>query len=91
MADEIKTEVAEETKATEENAVAEAAPVTEAKPVAEAAPAAEETPAAETKPEWPYASYPEGYNKLLNKIMPFWARPMKKMMGDLLIRVLVDG
>lgn len=43
------------------------------------------------KPDWPYASYPEGYNKLLNKIMPFWARPMKKMMGDLLIRVLVDG
>ncbi len=60
--------------------VAETAQVTE-----------EKTVAAETKPAWPYASYPEGYNKLLNKIMPFWARPMKKMMGDLLIRVLVDG
>ncbi|MCQ2488250.1 MAG: hypothetical protein MJ143_03110 [Clostridia bacterium] len=47
--------------------------------------------AEEKKVDWPYASYPEGYNKLLNKIMPFWARPAKKMMGALLIRVLVDG
>lgn len=78
MADEIKTEVAETAQVTEEKTVA-------------AGTAAEEAPAAETKPAWPYASYPEGYNKLLNKIMPFWARPMKKMMGDLLIRVLVDG
>ncbi len=54
---------------------------------------AEETPVVEEKKktDWPYASYPDGYNKLLNKIMPFWARPAKKMMGDLLIRVLVDG
>ena len=55
---------------------------------AETDPAAEEP---EKKTDWPYASYPDGYNKLLNKIMPFWARPMKKKMGDLLIRVLVDG
>ena len=41
--------------------------------------------------DWPYASYPDGYNKLLNKIMPFWARPAKKVMGKLLIKVLVDG
>ena len=55
--------------------------------------ATEEAPVVEEekKVDWPYASYPEGYNKLLNKIMPFWARPMKKMMGALLIRVLVDG
>lgn len=51
-----------------------------------------EAPVEETKKiDWPYASYPEGYNKLLNKIMPFWARPAKKMMGALLIKVLVDG
>lgn len=53
---------------------------------------AEEIKVEETKKvDWPYASYPEGYNKLLNKIMPFWARPAKKMMGALLIKVLVDG
>ena len=52
----------------------------------------EETPVEEAKKvDWPYASYPDGYNKLLNKIMPFWARPAKKMMGKLLIKVLVDG
>ncbi len=45
----------------------------------------------EKKTDWPYASYPDGYNKLLNKVMPFWARPAKKMMGSLLIKVLVDG
>ena len=50
-----------------------------------------EPAATEKKTDWPYASYPDGYNKLLNRIMPFWARPMKKKMGDLLIRVLVDG
>lgn len=38
-----------------------------------------------------YASYPEGFDKLLNKICPFWARPLKKMMGPLLIRILIDG
>lgn len=38
-----------------------------------------------------YASYPDGYNKLLNDIMPFWARPLKKMFGPLLIRILIDG
>lgn len=57
-----------------------------------AAPAVEEAPVeAEKKVDWPYASYPDGFNKLLNKIMPFWARPAKKMMGALFIRVLVDG
>lgn len=45
----------------------------------------------EKKTDWPYASYPDGFNKLLNKVMPFWARPAKKMMGSLLIKVLVDG
>ncbi|NLL63521.1 MAG: hypothetical protein GX241_04670 [Ruminococcaceae bacterium] len=43
------------------------------------------------KNTWPYASYPEGFNKLLNKIMPLWARPMKKIMGPLLIKILIDG
>ena len=58
--------------------------------IEEAAPAVEEV-TGEKKVDWPYASYPDGYNKLLNKIMPFWARPAKKMMGALLIKVLVDG
>lgn len=57
----------------------------------EAAEAVEEAPVEEKKTDWPYASYPDGFNKLLNKIMPIWARPAKKMMGSLLIRVLVDG
>ena len=43
------------------------------------------------KNTWPYSSYPEGFDKLMKDIMPFWARPLKKMLGPLLIRILIDG
>ncbi len=43
------------------------------------------------KNTWPYASYPEGFDKLMDEIMPFWAKPMKKMFCPLLMRILIDG
>ena len=39
----------------------------------------------------PYASYPEGYNKLMRDIIPFYMRPAKKMLMRLLLTILTDG
>ena len=38
-----------------------------------------------------YFSYPEGYEKLCNDIMPFFLRPAKKMLMPLLLTILTDG
>lgn len=38
-----------------------------------------------------YASYPEGYNKLVKKIVPFYMRPAKDMMMRLLVKILAEG
>lgn len=38
-----------------------------------------------------YLSYPEGYNKLVNAIVPWYMRPAKKMMMRLLLTILKDG
>ncbi len=38
-----------------------------------------------------YASYPEGYNRLVRKIVPFYLMPAKKMMMKLFITILKDG
>ena len=38
-----------------------------------------------------YKSYPEGYNKLVRKILPFYMLPAKKMMMRLLLTILTDG
>jgi len=38
-----------------------------------------------------YSSYPEGYNRLVKDILPFYMRPMKKMLMRLLLTILTDG
>lgn len=38
-----------------------------------------------------YLSYPEGYNKLVKKIIPWYMRPVKKMLMRLLLTILTDG
>lgn len=38
-----------------------------------------------------YASYPDGYRKLVKKIIPFYLRPAKDMMMKLLIKILLEG
>ncbi|MBO4360828.1 MAG: hypothetical protein J5822_08110 [Eubacteriaceae bacterium] len=38
-----------------------------------------------------YASYPEGYDRLVKKIIPFWLRPAKDMLMRLLVTILKDG
>jgi len=38
-----------------------------------------------------YKSYPEGYQKLMKKIVPFYFGPMRKKMMDLLLTILTDG
>lgn len=38
-----------------------------------------------------YKSYPEGYNKLVRKIVPWFMRPAKDMMMRLLLTILRDG
>jgi len=38
-----------------------------------------------------YQSYPEGYRKLTNKIVPWYFRPMKDMLMRLLLTILTDG
>ena len=38
-----------------------------------------------------YLSYPEGYNKLVKKIIPWYMRPMKKMLMSILLLVLAEG
>lgn len=38
-----------------------------------------------------YKSYPEGYEKLAGKIVPWYFRPMKGMLMRLLLTILTDG
>ena len=38
-----------------------------------------------------YTSYPEGYNRLVKDIVPFYMRPAKKMLIRLLLTILTDG
>ena len=38
-----------------------------------------------------YTSYPEGYNRLMKDIIPFYLRPAKNMLMRLLLMILVDG
>lgn len=38
-----------------------------------------------------YTSYPEGYNRLVKDIVPFYMRPAKKMLMRLLLTILTDG
>lgn len=38
-----------------------------------------------------YASYPEGYNRLVKDLIPWYLKPAKKMMMRLLITILKDG
>ena len=38
-----------------------------------------------------YTSYPDGYNKLVKDIIPWYLRPMKKMLMRLLLTILTDG
>ncbi len=43
------------------------------------------------KNNYPYASYPKGFNKLAKDILPFFMLPMKKLMMRLLVVILKDG
>lgn len=38
-----------------------------------------------------YTSYPEGYNRLMKDIIPFYMRPMKDKLMHLLLTILTDG
>ena len=38
-----------------------------------------------------YASYPEGYDKLVRDMIPWYLRPAKKMLMRLLLTILTDG
>lgn len=38
-----------------------------------------------------YTSYPAGYEKLQRDIIPWYMRPMKKMLMRLLLTILTDG
>lgn len=38
-----------------------------------------------------YLSYPEGYNKLVHDMLPWYMRPMKKMLMRLFLVILTDG
>ena len=38
-----------------------------------------------------YTSYPEGYNRLVKDIIPFYMRPVKVMIMRLLLMILTDG
>ena len=38
-----------------------------------------------------YLSYPEGYQKLVHDMLPFYLRPAKKMLMRLLLTILTDG
>lgn len=37
-----------------------------------------------------YKSYPEGYNSLCHDVLPFFLRPMQKMLIPLFIKILID-
>lgn len=43
------------------------------------------------KNNYPYASYPKGFNKLAHDILPIFMWPVKKMMMRLLVVILKDG
>lgn len=38
-----------------------------------------------------FKSYPEGYQKLAGKIVPWYFKPMKDMLMRLLLTILTDG
>ena len=38
-----------------------------------------------------YKSYPDGYRKLMKKIVPFYFGPMREKMMRLLLTILTDG
>ena len=38
-----------------------------------------------------YTSYPEGYNRLVKDIIPWYMRPVKDMLMRLLLTILTDG
>lgn len=38
-----------------------------------------------------YKSYPEGYNKLVKDLLPWYLQPAKKMLMRLLLTILTDG
>ena len=38
-----------------------------------------------------YRSYPEGYQRLVHDMIPFYLRPAKKMLMRLLLTILTDG
>ena len=44
----------------------------------------------ETKNTFDYTSYPEGYNKLVKKMIPFYLRPAKDMLMRLFLQILTD-
>ena len=37
-----------------------------------------------------YTSYPDGYNRLVRKVIPFYMRPMKNMLMKLLLQILTE-
>ena len=37
-----------------------------------------------------YVSYPEGFNRLASKIVPWYMKPMKKMLMRLFLTILTD-
>ena len=40
--------------------------------------------------DFDYTSYPEGYEKLMNKIIPWYMKPAKKMLTGLFLKILTD-
>ena len=40
--------------------------------------------------DFDYTSYPEGFDKLMNKIIPFYMKPAKKMLVGLFLQILTD-
>lgn len=38
-----------------------------------------------------YTSYPDGYNKLVKDIIPWYMRPLKKTLMRLFLIILTDG
>ena len=39
----------------------------------------------------PYTSYPDGYQKLMKDIVPWYMKPMKEKLMGLLLTILTDG
>ncbi len=38
-----------------------------------------------------YTGYPDGFNRLVKDIIPWYMRPVKNMLMRLLLTILVDG